>query len=128
MVYRQIRIGFEISLNLWSFFLLLLGSCRRPTWRAGVLLTGPPLQVTSIFEHCALAQRSGTSKPCFESRCGLKSMIFMIFDFWSYFGHVHGKPSRSHISADILNQDLSLCKINALRYSSQPCFNGLSTN
>ena len=45
----------------------------------------PPLQVTSIFEHCALAQRSGPSKPWFDSHSGLKSMNFMIVDAGSYF-------------------------------------------
>ena len=90
-------------------------ACRSITYR------GPPLQVTSIFEHCALAQRSGASKPCFESRCGLKSLIFMIFDFGSYFGHVHGKPSPCDNSADILYLELALCAIDALKGSSNPC-------
>ena len=38
-----------------------------------------------LFEHCALAQRSGAPEPCFESQSRLKVMIvriFMILIFW----------------------------------------------
>ena len=36
----------------------------------------------NIFGHCALAQRSAASKPCFESAGASKIKIFMIFEFW----------------------------------------------
>ena len=48
------------------------------------LQSSKPL-LCKLFEHCALAQRSGAPEPCFESQSRLKIMIFrifMIFIFW----------------------------------------------